>query len=56
MTHSELAKKAVAWISQARQDNPEKPLSKLVEEAAMRFNLGPRDVEFLERFLAEQER
>ncbi|WP_319760046.1 hypothetical protein [Maridesulfovibrio sp.] len=48
----ELIKKAVKWISQQHADT-DKPLKSLLEEAAMRFNLSPKDMEFMERFYAE---
>jgi hypothetical protein len=51
--HSELARKAVEWICEHRRDS-EKSLSALIDDAAMRFNLGPKDVEFLNRFFQEQ--
>lgn len=52
MPQSELTRKAIAWISEML-DEGAKPLSALIEDAAMRFNLGPKDVEFLERFYKE---
>lgn len=55
MPQSELTKKAVAWISEMRLANPEKGLVVLLEEAAMRFNLGPKDVQWLQRFYAEKQ-
>ncbi|TIH19813.1 hypothetical protein D0S45_00265 [Marinifilum sp. JC120] len=48
----ELTKKAIKWISE-QQAEAEKPLKSLLEEAAMRFNLSPKDMEFMERFYAE---
>ncbi|MGE4553209.1 MAG: hypothetical protein AB7D57_08860 [Desulfovibrionaceae bacterium] len=53
MPPSELCRKAVAWIDAARRDHPERPLARIVEEAAMRFNLGPKDVEFVNRLLKD---
>lgn len=50
--HSELTRKAVTWISEKREQEPDIPDSRLLDEAAQRFNLGPKDVEFLQRFLA----
>ncbi len=47
-------KKAVKWISEQRQQNPQFSLRKLVLEAATRFNLNPREEEFLLRFFEEQ--
>ena len=46
-------RKAVKWISEARQDEPDKKLPKLIEEACMRFDLTPVDAEWLQRTLTE---
>lgn len=46
---TEPIKQAVAWIGEARQEMPDKPLAELLDDAAMRFNLGPRDWQFLRR-------
>ena len=47
-------RKAVKWISEARQDEPDKKLSKLIEEACMRFDLTPVDAEWLQKTLSEE--
>jgi hypothetical protein len=44
-------RKAVKWISEERQTNPEISAMKLVEKASLRFNLSPKDAEFLMRFV-----
>jgi hypothetical protein len=46
-------RQAIKWIDAERQDNPKKSLPKLVEEAGLKFNLSPKDAEFLMRFLRE---
>lgn len=48
----ELTRKAIKWISEQHSETG-KPLKSLLEEAAMRFNLSPKDMEFMERFYAE---
>jgi hypothetical protein len=48
MPQGEDIRKAVKWISEERQSSPGRKLSKLVEEAAVRFN------EYLSRFFSEQ--
>ncbi|CCO24645.1 hypothetical protein [Maridesulfovibrio hydrothermalis] len=48
----ELTRKAIKWISEQRTETG-KPFAALLEEAAMRFNLSPKDMEFMERFYAE---
>ena len=51
---SEAVKKAIKWISDQRQENPDKPLGKLIEEATFRFDISPGDAEFLIRFYKNQ--
>jgi hypothetical protein len=48
---SELTKRAITWICEhyGAMDNPV-TRRKAIEEAAVRFNLGPLEEEFLERF------
>ncbi len=52
MPHDELFRKAVAWICAAKEES-EDSIPALVEKAAVRFNLGPKDSEFLVKFLRE---
>ncbi len=47
---TEPIKHAVAWIADERRDHPTKNLTSILDEAAMRFNLGPQDWQFLHRF------
>jgi hypothetical protein len=54
MPQGEDLRKAVKWISEERQDSPQKRLAKLVEEASVKFDLSPADGEFLFRFFQEQ--
>lgn len=49
MTHSELLKRAVTYVSETKQEYSEKRLSVILDEAAMRFNLSPVDGETLHR-------
>ncbi|HWR03344.1 MAG TPA: hypothetical protein VN419_04925 [Humidesulfovibrio sp.] len=52
---SELTRRAIDWI--AEKCGPEagaKARACLIEDAAMRFNLGPLEVEFIERFFANE--
>ncbi len=44
-------RKAVKWIGETRKYEPGKSNQKLVEEAALKFNLSPTDTEFLYRCL-----
>jgi hypothetical protein len=47
---SENVRKAVQWISDKRQYEEGGPLATLIEEASERFNLSPKDEEFLFSF------
>jgi hypothetical protein len=42
-------RKAVKWIADMMQDSNHKPVMKLIEEAALKFDLAPKDQEFLIR-------
>ena len=43
------------WISEERLDNPDKKTRQLIEAACLKFNLSPRDGEFLARCLKKAE-
>ncbi len=45
-------RKAVQWISKMREEG-NAPLPTLVDQACLRFNLSPKDAEFLGRFFTE---
>jgi hypothetical protein len=49
-------RRAVKWVSEERQYNPGKESKTLIEEACMKFNLSPKDEEFLLRHLLEKEK
>ena len=55
MPQSELTRKAIAWICEMQGEKGAKSLSALMEDAAARFNLSPKDVEFLQRFFKEKQ-
>lgn len=46
MPQSELIRNAVAWVNE-HLALPGNSLKKLLDEAGMRFNLGPKEQEFL---------
>jgi len=48
----ESLRNAIRWISARRLEIPEARAAKLIEEAALRFDLSPRDVEFLQASLS----
>lgn len=40
-------RRAVKWISGNLQDNVDQPVQKLVQDAIFKFDLSPKDAEFL---------
>jgi hypothetical protein len=50
MPEGEAIRKAVKWISATHEDKPDVSLNKLINEAVMRFDLSPKDSEFLHGF------
>jgi len=55
LPEGEQLRRAVKWISDQRVENPNTSLSKLVGEACLKFDLAPKDAEFLSNFFAEKE-
>jgi len=49
---SELMKQAVAWVAEQVKEQ-HGPLGKLIDEAGMRFNLSPKDQDFLRKFFSK---
>ncbi len=45
--HGDALRKAMRWLDGERRDRPEASRVKLVDEAALRFDLSPNEVEFL---------
>ena len=50
----EQLRQAIKWISAERQDNEDRSIPQLIEHAALRFNLSPKDEEFLRSFYREE--
>jgi len=49
-------RKAIQWISTMKREKGEAvPLFSLIDQACIRFNLAPKDCEFLHRFFGQQE-
>ena len=48
-------RKAVKWISEKRKHEHVKDLKQLVDDACLKFNLSPKDAEFLYRFVTENQ-
>ena len=47
-------RKAVKWVDEARRNHPDKEIGGVIREACARFDLSPRDAEFLDRFVREK--
>ncbi len=55
MPEGDGVKKAITWIDETKSDQPEKKLISLVDEAGMKFNLSPKDSDFLFRFYTKKD-
>lgn len=53
MPPGEDIRKAVQWLSEMRQCEPDTDPIKLVEQACIKFNLSPIDAEYLARWAKE---
>ncbi len=54
MPEGEAIRKAIKWISAELSEHPDKPAGKLVNEAVARFDLSPKDSEFLISFYKKE--
>jgi len=52
----ENVRKAAAFIAETRKETPLRPLSSILDEAGMRFNLTPLDGEALQRLFTDAAR
>jgi hypothetical protein len=46
-------RRAVKWVSMNLQETPDQPVQKLVQEAIFKFDLSPRDSDFLINFYSK---
>lgn len=53
MPHSQLVAKAVKYALAVLAEHPYKDLAELIDDAAMRFNLSPKESDSLLRLLRE---
>ncbi|MGD0585557.1 MAG: hypothetical protein ABSA86_07245 [Oryzomonas sp.] len=49
-------RRAVKWIAGHLQENPGQPLPPLVQEAVFKFDLSPRDADFLIELYSKEKR
>jgi hypothetical protein len=47
LPEAEDLRRAVKWVTDNLRENPGRPIPQLVREAIFRFDLSPRDAEFL---------
>lgn len=52
--HGELVRRAVEYVEEERKSRPDVPLSRLLDEAGMRFNLSPLDACRLSRVFEDR--
>ena len=50
MPEGEAIRRAVKWISGELQEDPNKSIQILVNDAVLRFDLSPKEAEFLTEF------
>ncbi len=50
----ESIKKAIRWVSDEVEENPQADVSELVNRAITKFDLSPKDAEFLLRFYRDR--
>jgi len=49
-------RRAVKWIADKIKDNTDKPITELIAEVSLKYNLSPLDQEFLVRFYVDGEK
>ena len=53
LPEGEPLRRAIRWISDMRQLNPRGSQSKVIGEACLKFDLPPKDAEFLMNYFAD---
>jgi hypothetical protein len=53
MPEGEAIRRAIKWVSAELQEHPEKSPKDLVNSAVTRFDLSPKDADFLIQFYAK---
>ncbi len=51
----ERIRQAIKWVSSERLEDEKKAVSVLIEEVALKFNLSPKEEDFLRSFYQESE-
>ncbi len=56
MPEGENIQKAIKWISANLEDNAAQPMHMLIEKAVFKFDLSPKDTEFLMGFFSKHKK
>jgi hypothetical protein len=54
LPEGEDVRRAVKWVSGNLQEDPEQPVQALVQKAIFKFDLSPKDADFLIRFYRKE--
>ena len=54
MPEGEEIQRAIKWISQNLEENPNQPVFPLVDKAVFKFDLSPKDSDFLVTFFRKR--
>jgi hypothetical protein len=54
MPESEHVQKAIKWVSTNLEENGDASLKKLIQDAILKFDLSPKDSDFLMNFFANR--
>jgi hypothetical protein len=53
MPEGEIIRRAIQWVNEQRESVPRPALVGLIDEAGKKFDLSPKDCDFLIRFFTE---
>ena len=56
MPEAEHVQKAIKWISTNLEENDKQSLASLIDKAVFKFDLSPKDTEFLMNFFRDRAR
>ncbi len=52
-SHADKLKKALVWMTEALQEQPQKKRQTVLQEAELRFDLTPLECEFLDKHFSD---
>jgi len=47
-------RKAVTWLSEEKKDHPEKDIRTLIDQACTKFDLSPKEADYLMKFASQE--